>query len=74
VRSWGEDIMGADALADGEVANITFHESARGCKWDLKVAYHDGDTATWSGLDLCDISKVSLFWNKKTEETTATVE
>ena len=74
-NEWGSDVMGQDALADGEVANVTFTKGTQACKWDMKVVYHDDDsTAVWKGLDLCSISKVSLFWNNKTQATTATTE
>jgi hypothetical protein len=72
---WGSDVMGQDALADGEAANISFSKGTQACKWDLKVTYHDdSSTAVWHGLDLCSISKVSLHWNDKTQETTARAE
>lgn len=72
---WGSDVMGKDALADGEGVNITFNKGTRACKWDLKVIYHDDDSnAVWRALDLCEISKVSLFWNNKTQTTTVRTE
>ena len=72
---WGSDVMGQEALADGEAANISFAKGTHACKWDMKVVYHDDDsTAVWKALDLCSISKVSLFWNNKTQVTTAKTE
>ena len=44
------------------------------CDWDLKVKYDDGDEATWKGLNLCSISKVTLYWDKKKEVTRAVTE
>ena len=74
-NDWGSDVMGQESLGDGEVANITFSKGTRACKWDMKVVYHDDDsTAVWKALDLCSISKVSLFWNDKTQVTTAKTE
>lgn len=72
--SWGPDIMGRDTLDVDGTAQITFHNSTTTCQWDLKVDYHDGDTASWGKLNLCDISKVTLFWNRQSQESTATVE
>jgi hypothetical protein len=74
-NEWGSDVMGQEALADGESANVTFSKGTQACKWDMKVVYHDDDsTAVWKALDLCSISKVSLFWNSKSQVTTAKTE
>jgi hypothetical protein len=63
--SWGNDIMGRDALGDGEEVNITFPHTSSACTFDIRVKYHDGDTAEWSGVDLCKWEKISLFWDGK---------
>ncbi len=74
-NDWGSDVMGQSSLADGEVVNITFSKGTQACKWDMKVVYHDDDSsAVWKALDLCSISKVSLYWNDKTQVTTAKTE
>jgi hypothetical protein len=64
-KSWGNDIMGRDALADGETVNITFPHTTSACSFDIKVKYNDGDTAEWSQVDLCKWEKISLFWDGK---------
>jgi hypothetical protein len=64
-KSWGNDIMGRDALADGETVNITFPHTTSACSFDIKVKYNDGDTAEWSQVDLCKWEKISLFWDCK---------
>ena len=73
-KSWGNDIMGRGALADGAGVDITFAHGASACKWDMKVVYNDGDTAEWGNLDLCSISKVSLFYDRKAGTTRAVSE
>ncbi len=59
---WGRDIMGQDALSDGEGVNITFPNRTSACSYDIKVAYNDGDEATWDSVNLCKVSKVTLYW------------
>ena len=49
----------------------TCQREQRQCQYDLRVEYHDGQKATWSGLNLCDIPKISLYWNNKTRTTSA---
>ncbi len=63
--AWGSDIMGRDSLDDGEAVNITFPHTTSACKFDIKVKYHDGDTAEWGGVDLCQYETISLFWDGK---------
>jgi len=69
---WGRDIMGQDALSDGEAAvNITFPHRTSACSFDIKVAYNDGDEATWDSVNLCKVSTVTLYWrNGKTRAVT----
>lgn len=73
-RNWGEDVMGKDALADGETVHITFPARTSACNYDLKVKYNDGDESTWSNLNLCRISKISLFWDRRANQTRAQTE
>ena len=71
---WGEDVMGNGALGDRETVDITFTAPAKVCKWDMKVKYNDGDTAEWRNLNLCNISTISLFWDRKAGTTRAVTE
>jgi hypothetical protein len=64
-NSWGADIMGKDALADGATVDITFPHGGSACKFDLKVKYKDGDTAEWENVDLCQYTTISLYWDGK---------
>jgi hypothetical protein len=70
-KNWGNDIMGRDALADDEAVNITFPHGGNACHFDIKVKYHDNDTAEWSDVDLCQYEVVSLFWDSKNQVTRA---
>lgn len=73
-RHWGEDVMGRDTLDNGDSVHIRFNKSADACNWDLRVKYNDGDQATWNNLNLCNISKVTLFWDRRNQTTRATTE
>jgi hypothetical protein len=69
---WGRDILGRDALADGEWVNITFPHGNNACHFDIKVKYHDDDsTAEWGNVDLCQYETISLFWDAKRQVTRA---
>lgn len=72
--TWGGDIMGQGSLDDGNKVDITFKSGTTACAFDLKVVYDDDDTATWSDVDLCKLSKIHLHWDKKGGVTRATGE
>lgn len=70
---WEEDILGQDTLGNGERVNIHFARGAKGCKFDLKVVYSEDDSeAVWDDIDLCTVEKITIKWNRKSGETTAT--
>jgi hypothetical protein len=71
---WDEDVLGRDVLEDGESFELAFGKAESTCKWDMKVIYDDGESAVWQKLNLCQISKLTLRWNKNTGVTTAIVE
>ena len=71
---WEEDILGQDQLEDGVGVNIRFHRAAKSCLWDLKVVYDDKETAEWEGFDLCEVSKITIRYNRKSGETSADYE
>ena len=70
---WTDDVLGRDILENGDTVSITFGKADRGCKWDMKVVYDDGESAVWSGFNLCQINAITLKWNKNTGVTTAVV-
>ncbi len=61
--NWGSDIMGPDAIATGSSVNISFPHGGSACQYDIKVKYADGDTATWTGINLCQYETISLYWD-----------
>jgi hypothetical protein len=71
-KSWGKDIMGRGALADGEDVTIVFPHGGGACRFDIKVKYHyDGSTAEWGDVNLCEYLAISLFWDSKGQVTRA---
>jgi hypothetical protein len=69
---WEEDVLGRDAMADGDSWDISFHRSEKTCHWDLKVVYTDDDSsAVWNNIDLCTIGKITIKYNRKSNTTSA---
>lgn len=68
---WGENIL-KKPLKDGEKLDIEFHPKATAVKWDLKIVWVDeGKPVQWLGLKLTNISSLQLFYDEKTDKTTA---
>ena len=71
-KAWGKDIMGRDALNDGESVKIVFPHNSDACDYDIKVKYHDdGSTAEWSDVDLCKYETITIYWDNKNQVTRA---
>ena len=69
---WEDDVLGQATLGDGQAANIHFHRSATACRWDLKVVYSvDSSSGVWSDIDLCTVEKITIFYDKDKDVTTA---
>ena len=58
-------------FADGDAVKITFPHGNGACNFDIQVKYNDGDKAEWSNVDLCKYEAITLFWDKKSQETKA---
>jgi hypothetical protein len=64
---WEEDVLGRDQLADDEFVDISFSGKANTCIYDMKLVYSDGEEATWTKLNLCEVSKISVRYTKSGE-------
>ncbi len=70
---WQEDVLGQDTLENGNTVNIHFKAKTSSCKWDLKVVYtDDGSSAVWSDINLCEVEKITIKYNRQTDTTSAT--
>lgn len=70
-KDWQEDVLGRDVLDDGESVDISFNKREEVCRWDLKVVYDDGEEAVWSDFNLCEVSRITIRYNRKSGETSA---
>jgi hypothetical protein len=70
-KSWQEDILGSDVLANAATIEISFSRRERSCLWDLKVVYDDGESAEWDNFNLCQVSRITISYNRKSGETWA---
>lgn len=61
---WEEDVLGVAVLEDGASVNIHFSAKEQAKHWDLKIVDSDGDEVVWTNLNLLEISKVTLHYQK----------
>lgn len=59
---WGDDVMGSDVLEDSQAVDIVFSPKSKDCIWDLKIVDEDEDEVTWTKLDLCKASQITLMY------------
>ena len=59
---WEENLLGKDALEDGETFDITFSRKEKAAMWDLKIEDKEGNAVTWENLNLLKISEVTLHY------------
>jgi hypothetical protein len=64
VNEWQEDVLGAEALADGDSATITFDDDEDVALWDIKVVDIEGTELYWVKLNLKKISRVTLMFDE----------
>lgn len=73
-NSWGRDRLGDGSLPNNKSKLFKFSDKAN-CEQDIKVVFTvDGSEVVWEDLDLCSLNKVTLKYNKKTQEVTAITE
>ncbi len=72
--NWGSDRLGKSQLANGASRKFKFGDTKH-CVQDIKVVFaDDGSEVEWEGLDLCELDKITLKYNRKTREVSAETE
>lgn len=70
-NAWGNDRLGRNTLDNGKSKLFTFTDRAA-CVNDIKVVFDDNaGEAVWEDLDLCEINKLTLRYNRSTKTVTA---
>ncbi|MGZ8336912.1 MAG: hypothetical protein ACXWU1_09660 [Allosphingosinicella sp.] len=57
---WGGDMLAMQTLPNGETAQTSFGRGADQCLWDLRATFDGGETRDWRGVNLCEVSTVTL--------------
>ena len=70
--NWGRDRLGENATLDNNKQRLLKFSDRASCKQDLKVVFDDDDSeVTWPELDLCEINKLTLKYNRASKQVSA---
>ena len=73
-KTWGGDLLGKRVLDNGLNKNLRFGDSAH-CQQDIMVVFDDDESeVTWEDVNLCELEKLTLKYNRKTKEVSAIAE
>ena len=65
-NDWGKDRLGEKVIDNNQSRLFKFSDTAN-CVQDLQVQFEEGGDATWENLDLCEINKLTIKYNKATK-------
>jgi hypothetical protein len=72
--NWQENLL-TKPMTDGESLQMTASPDANAEMWNMKIVWVDeGEDVQWKDLNLAKISKLTLYYNADTDETTADAE
>ncbi len=70
-KTWGNDRLGEGILKNGQKRLIKFSNKAN-CKQSLNVTFDDdGSEVEWDDFNLCELTVITLKYNRKTREVSA---
>ena len=65
-NNWGNDRLGRNVMDNAKQRLFKFADKD-GCNYDLKVVFDDDDSEViWEDFDLCELNKITLRYNRKT--------
>ena len=73
-NNWGKDRLGDNQLLNGQSRKFKFGDT-KNCVQDIQVVFTDDESEVeWEGLNLCELNKITLRYNRKTKEVSADTE
>ena len=69
---WGANALSAPALKKGEARRVKARTDGTECIQDVRVTFDDdASTAIWQHLDICDLRKITLIFDRMSGISTA---
>jgi hypothetical protein len=71
---WGDNII-SKPLENGDELAISFNPKEKAEHWDIRIVWVDeGADVIWKNCKLSEINKITLHYDRATDETTAVTE
>ncbi len=69
-NDWSENEL-EGVLQDGESVDVSFDDEEDDCKWNIRVDWADPGYpgVLWRNVDVCNITKITLHYNRSTDTT-----
>lgn len=61
---FGEDVVTGKIIPNGTSVQIIFRSSAPEKRWEMKVAFVNGTSTTWTNLDLSSINDLTISFKE----------
>jgi hypothetical protein len=74
---WSDnELPSGSVFPSGNSVYVKFNTEDKGCKWNFKIEWSDPGYpgVVWHNVDLCQIAKLTLKYDRATDKTTAEVE
>ena len=69
-----DDVLKGRRFEEGTKLHITFSHHAHAVHWDIKVVYDDHTSKEFNDLNLDNITKVTLWYDHRTDKTRAEIQ
>jgi hypothetical protein len=69
-NDWSDNELGG-VLANGQSIYVKFNSADKGCVWNFRISWELSGypDVLWRNVNLCEIEKLTLKWDRNTNET-----
>jgi hypothetical protein len=74
-NDWSDNELG-DVLANGASVYVKFNSADKGCVWNFRISWADPGypDVLWRNVNLCEIEKLTLKYDRSSDTTSYTAE
>ena len=72
-NQWGRDRLGDGVLENTRSRHLKFGDSAA-CQQDIKLVFDNADEVVWSNVNLCELEKITLRYDRASKKISATAD
>ncbi len=74
-NDWSDNELGG-VMANGQSVYVKFNNADKGCVWNFRISWADPGypDVLWRNVNLCAIDKLTLRWDRSSNETSFVAE